>query len=97
MGDIKRLRRSHLDALIGGVCAGIGRYTGIDPVLVRLGWVVITFLGGAGLLMYLLAWAIISDDEGRHTVMPVLLVALIMVLPLLGLLYFLPVSVTRTP
>ena len=97
MGEGKQLRRSHAGALIGGVCAGIGRHTGIDPALVRLGWVIIALLGGAGLALYLAAWTIIPDEDGQHTIAPLLVFGLFLLLPLLGLLYLVPVSITRAP
>jgi phage shock protein C len=40
--------------MVAGVCGGLGRYLGIDPTLVRLFFVVLTFTNGLGLLIYLL-------------------------------------------
>jgi phage shock protein C len=40
-----RLYRSRKDRLVGGVCGGLGAYFGIDPVIVRLVFVVLTFPG----------------------------------------------------
>ena len=75
----KRLRRSKTDAVIGGVAGGLGAYFGIASVVIRLGWLVLTLLGGAGVLAYLLDWMIIPDEEGRHTtIVPLLLLALIL-------------------
>jgi phage shock protein C len=62
----RRIYRSDSQKIIAGVCGGIGEYFNIDPVLVRIGWVVITLLGGAGILAYLIAWFIIPlgvNDE----------------------------------
>jgi len=57
---VKRLYRAEKkDSVIGGVCAGIGNYFNIDPVLVRLIWVLITFAWGFGILAYFIAWLII--------------------------------------
>ncbi|HIG92575.1 TPA: PspC domain-containing protein [Candidatus Woesearchaeota archaeon] len=57
---IKRLYRSEKDKVLGGVCAGIADYFEIDLVIVRVLWVILTlFSMGAGLLAYLIAWAII--------------------------------------
>ena len=91
------LHRSRADALLGGVCAGLARFIGADPALIRLAWVLAAFLGGTGLLMYLIAWIIIPDETGHHTFMPLLLLGLVMVPVFLGLLYLVPVSVIRTP
>jgi phage shock protein PspC (stress-responsive transcriptional regulator) len=61
-----RLRRSRHDRVLGGVCAGIARSTGVDPVLVRLATVLIALVsGGTAVLAYLLAWVLLpaaADD-----------------------------------
>jgi phage shock protein PspC (stress-responsive transcriptional regulator) len=61
----KRLTRSGSDAVIGGVAGGLGRYFGIDPILFRIGFVVVTFIGGAGLLAYLALLAFVPSDGER--------------------------------
>jgi len=60
----KKLYRSFNNRIIAGICGGIGEYFDIDPVIVRLIWVVTAFMGGAGLIFYILAWIIIP--EGRN-------------------------------
>ena len=50
--------------MIVGVCAGLGAYTGIDPVLWRAGFVLTVFAGGTGLLLYLAAWVLMRDPQG---------------------------------
>lgn len=57
------LRRSRTDRVIGGVAGGIAHYFGIDPVLVRLGFVLLTIASGSGILIYLIAWLIIPEEE----------------------------------
>jgi len=59
----KKLRRSRHDRIIAGVCGGIGEYFDIDPVLVRLIWVLFALAGGGGILAYILA-ALIIPEEG---------------------------------
>jgi phage shock protein PspC (stress-responsive transcriptional regulator) len=44
--------------MIGGVAGGLAEYTGIDPVLWRVGFVGLTVAGGAGVLVYLLLWVL---------------------------------------
>jgi phage shock protein PspC (stress-responsive transcriptional regulator) len=44
--------------IIAGVCSGLGAYTGIDPVIWRIGFVVLVFGGGAGILAYIVAWLV---------------------------------------
>jgi len=59
----KRLYRARSDRVIGGVCAGLGRYFDVDPIIFRIGAVVLTFIGGAGLLAYLAALLLIPSEE----------------------------------
>ena len=59
------LRRSADDRLIAGVSGGLGDYFGIDPVIVRIGFIVLTFFGGVGPVLYLVSWLIVPlDDSG---------------------------------
>jgi phage shock protein C len=58
----KRLFRLKNDKVLFGVCSGIATYFGIDPVIVRLLWVLFAFCGGAGVLAYIVA-AIIMPLE----------------------------------
>lgn len=59
----KRVYRSNRDRVIAGVCGGVGHYLDVDPVLVRLIWVVMSFLlVGTGILAYLLAWILIPRE-----------------------------------
>ena len=60
------LRRSQLDRQLAGVCGGIARYLSVDPVLVRVAWVVLSIVPGTiflGVLAYLVAWLIVPDAE----------------------------------
>ena len=61
MGNI-RLRKSSTNKMITGVCGGIGETFDIDPVLVRLGWCLLTIFAGSGLLLYIIASVIIPYD-----------------------------------
>ena len=55
----KRLYRSKKEKIIAGVCGGIAEYFDIDPVIVRLIWIVICLMLGFGILAYIIAWIII--------------------------------------
>ena len=57
------LRRSRSDRILGGVCAGLADFFGTDPLLIRLVFVVITLMQGAGVLVYVLLW-ILMPEEG---------------------------------
>lgn len=56
-----RLRRSKDDRVIAGVCGGLGRYFNTDPLWFRLGFVLVTLAGGAGILIYLISWLVIPE------------------------------------
>ncbi len=55
----KKLYLSSRDKKIAGVCGGIAEYFNVDPTLVRLLWILLTLMGGFGILAYIIAWAII--------------------------------------
>jgi phage shock protein C len=55
----KKLWRSRKDRKIAGVCGGLGVYFGVDPVWMRIIFVVFFLIGGTALIAYLLLWLII--------------------------------------
>ena len=57
------LRRSSSDKVIAGVCGGLGRYLGVDPILLRIAFVVLAVSGGGGLLLYVIAWIAIPEEK----------------------------------
>ena len=60
--DLDRLRRSTTDRKVAGVAGGLGRHLDIDPVLLRVAFVVLCFFGGAGFLLYGAAWLLVPED-----------------------------------
>lgn len=64
MSESKRLFRSTTNKKLCGVCGGIGEYFNMDPTIVRIIWLIITFAGGAGLLAYLICALIIPEESG---------------------------------
>ncbi len=64
-GGVKRLYRSGREKILGGVCGGIAEYFRVDPTLVRLLWILFSLAGGAGVLLYIIAWIIIPRTP-RH-------------------------------
>ena len=68
--DWKRrtLCRSSTDKVVAGVAGGIGAYFGIDAVIVRIAFIVLTFLGGAGPFLYLIGWLALPREESRSVV-----------------------------
>ena len=63
---IKRLYRCRHHPVLGGVCAGIAEYLHVDPILVRLLWVVFAFIMGTGIIAYLIAWIIVPEETKRQ-------------------------------
>lgn len=63
-----RVHRSRDNRVIAGVCGGLGAYLGIDPVLLRLAFVGLVFLGGGGVLLYILAWIVMPEESGSDEV-----------------------------
>ena len=61
MTSDKRLYRARGDRKLAGVCAGIAEYFGWDPTLVRVGWILLTLLGGSGVLLYLILWLVMPE------------------------------------
>ena len=59
----KRLSRSN-NKMIGGVCAGLADYLGLDPTIVRIVWVLMLFFAGFGILLYLILWIIMPKAIG---------------------------------
>jgi phage shock protein C len=57
------LRRSRDDRVIAGVCGGLGRHFGIDPVILRLVFVVLLLAGGSGILLYGVGWLAIPEER----------------------------------
>src|SRR3989339_561694 len=55
---VKKLYRDEDDQIIAGVCSGVASYFGIDPIFIRLLFVALFFMNGAGILIYIILWAV---------------------------------------
>jgi phage shock protein PspC (stress-responsive transcriptional regulator) len=87
----RRPRRSANDRKIAGVAGGLGRAFGVDPIILRVAFVVLAIFGGSGVLLYALGWLLLPADgdevsaiegllgRGRSSVSPLLTVLLIVV------------------
>ena len=62
MNASNRLYRSTTDKVIGGVCGGLGNYLNIDPVIVRILFVLLAVFGGSGVLVYIILWIVIPEQ-----------------------------------
>jgi phage shock protein C len=58
----KRLLRIREGRMVAGVCTGLASYFRVDVNLVRLGFGVLTIFYGLGILLYLIAWAILPEE-----------------------------------
>jgi len=63
---VKRLERSSDAKILAGVAGGLGRYFDLAPAVFRLGFVVLTLLGGAGILVYIAA-VLVMPKEGEES------------------------------
>jgi phage shock protein PspC (stress-responsive transcriptional regulator) len=61
------LRRPASGRMLAGVAAGVGRSLGIDPVVVRVAFLVLTLAGGAGVPLYVAGWLLIPDEESGES------------------------------
>lgn len=62
MEPSRRLHRSRKDRKLAGVCGGLGEYMNVDPTVIRVLFVVLAVLGGAGALIYLAMWLIVPEE-----------------------------------
>lgn len=59
---LNSLRRSREDRWLGGVCGGLADSTGVESWLWRLAFTLLLFAGGAGAVVYLLAWIFVPSE-----------------------------------
>lgn len=62
MEEGSKFYRSKTNRTVAGVCGGLGEYFGIDATLVRLVFVVLAFLGGSGILLYIALWLLVPEN-----------------------------------
>lgn len=58
------LHRGNEGRMLTGVCAGLGRYAGIDPVLFRVGFAVLVLGSGIGIMLYVAAFLLMRETDG---------------------------------
>jgi len=63
METTDRLYRSTTDKVIGGVSGGLGDYLNIDPVIIRIAFVLLAVFGGSGVLVYIIMWIVIPEQK----------------------------------
>ncbi len=62
-----RIYKSRTEKVVDGVCGGLAEYFGVDPVLVRAAFVVVTLIWGAGLLVYIALMIIMPTRDSAGT------------------------------
>ncbi len=62
MENYSGIKRSSTNRIIGGVCSGLASYLNLDPVLVRLIFVLLAIFGGGGILAYIILWIILPEE-----------------------------------
>jgi signal transduction histidine kinase len=61
------LVRPRDERMVAGVCAGFARWLGVDPIVVRLAAAILALANGAGLVVYLVAWAVLPEETAGTT------------------------------
>ncbi|SDO01414.1 phage shock protein C (PspC) family protein [Nocardioides szechwanensis] len=61
--NLGRIRRSAYDRKVAGVAGGLARHFDIDPIILRVAFVVLSFFGGAGLIVYGACWILVPDER----------------------------------
>jgi phage shock protein C len=65
------VRRSRSERVIAGVCGGVGRYLGVDPVLLRIAFIILALANGLGVVAYVVAWVAIPEEQPDQPLGPV--------------------------
>lgn len=61
--DEKRLTRVEDGRMVAGVCAGLAKYFGVDPTLVRIIFVILAIFAAGGVLLYLILWLLMPMEQ----------------------------------
>lgn len=70
-GERTPLQRDPDDRVVAGVCAGVARQIGVDPLVMRVATVVFAFAGGVGIVLYLLAWTVSEERPPDAPAVPI--------------------------
>jgi phage shock protein PspC (stress-responsive transcriptional regulator) len=66
--DLRTLRRPTGDRMLAGVASGIARYLDVDTNLIRIAFVVLAFVGGAALPLYVAGWLLIPEEGAAQSI-----------------------------
>ncbi len=62
----KKLFRVRKNKVIGGVCTGLGEYFQVDPVLIRIAFVILGFIHLTGVFLYIILWIVIPEKNDAY-------------------------------
>jgi phage shock protein PspC (stress-responsive transcriptional regulator) len=68
VAEPRRLTRARDGRWLGGVCAGLGRYFELNPMIYRIGFAALSLAGGTGILLYVAAWLVMPDDGEEDSI-----------------------------
>jgi phage shock protein PspC (stress-responsive transcriptional regulator) len=63
----KQLYRSESNRILGGVCGGLGEFLGIDPIFIRIFFILWTVLGEFSVLIYLILWVVVPSYSASES------------------------------
>lgn len=63
----KRITRSRSERMVAGVAGGLAAYFGVDPLFIRIAFVVLGLMNGFGALLYLVLWLIVPNEDSLAT------------------------------
>jgi len=64
----RKLSRPTHDRMLAGVASGLASYAGVDALIVRIAFAVLTFLGGAGIPLYLVCWLLMPAEGSGQSI-----------------------------
>ena len=69
-GGQRVVRRSRGERVIAGVCGGVGAYLGVDPVLLRIAFIILALANGLGVIAYVVCWVAIPEERPDEPSVP---------------------------
>ena len=61
--ETRRILRSRNERMIAGVAGGLATYFNVDPLIVRLGFALLSMVNGIGIMLYLLLWLLLPNED----------------------------------
>jgi phage shock protein PspC (stress-responsive transcriptional regulator) len=64
----RELTRSRQGRMLAGVASGIAAYVGVDAVIIRIAFVILTLVGGLGIPLYLASWLLVPEEGAKQSI-----------------------------